>query len=59
MKFRSFGDSTSSRVQDKLKTISLSCRQINPSGVGKFKSRVDPWMKGVERDVVLLAYLFR
>jgi len=25
MKFRSVGDSTSSRVQDKLKTIRLSC----------------------------------
>jgi len=26
MKFRNFGDSTSSRVEDKLKTIILSCR---------------------------------
>jgi hypothetical protein len=28
MKFRSFGDSASSRVQDKLKTISLSSWQV-------------------------------
>jgi len=27
MRFRGFGDSTSNRVEDKLKTISLSCRQ--------------------------------
>jgi len=28
MKFRSFGDSTSSRVEDKLTTIRLSCGKI-------------------------------
>jgi len=28
MKFRSFGESTSSRVEDELKTIGLSCREI-------------------------------
>jgi len=29
MKFRSFGDCTSSRVEDKLKTISLSILRVN------------------------------
>jgi len=32
MKFRSFGDSTSSRVQDKLKTIRLCSRWIERRG---------------------------
>jgi len=42
MKFRSFGDSTSSRrVQDKLKTISLSCRQSEYKRVAIVNVRVN------------------